>query len=129
MDVVRTKSAALTAAVAALPAAALLATAPTAHAVPDPDFAYSGGIHVRYYDAPLGLTADIWDDNNPDGTLEVCHYVSVGMNGTMPFTGNPVLIGRGPGSVYIPGQPLNEKWHVSVNCDGTGAGFDFAVHY
>ena len=129
MNIVRTKSAALAAAAAALAAPALLAAAATAHAVPSPDYGSSGVITVRYYDTPLGLTASIWDDNNPDGTVELCHYVSIGTNGTLPFNGNSVLNGHGPGSVYIPGRPLGERWNVSVHCDGTGESFDFSVTY
>jgi hypothetical protein len=129
MDIVRTKSAALAAAAAALAAAALLATAKTADAVPDPGFASKDGIALRYYDAPLGLTVTIWDHNNPDGTVEVCHYASVGANGSFPFNGNAVLNGRGPGSVFIPAQPLGQRWHVTVLCSGTGQSLDFSVNY
>src|SRR6266487_4432736 len=105
MDIVRTKSAALATAAAALAAAASLATAETADAVPDPSSAGSsvGGIHLHYNDVPLGMTATIYDDDNPDGTAEVCHYASIGADGSYPFNDNAVLNGRGPGIVFIPG--------------------------
>jgi hypothetical protein len=107
----------------------MLATAATTHAVPDPDYAYANGITVRYYDTPLGLTVSIWDDNNPDGTAEVCRYASIGANGSFPFNGNAVLNGRGPGSVFIPAQPLGQRWHVTALCSGTGQSLDFSVNY
>jgi hypothetical protein len=131
MGIVRTKSAALAGAAAALAAAASLATAKTADAVPDPSSAGSsvGGIHLHYNDVPLGMTVTIYDDDNPDGTAEVCHYASIGADGSFPFNGNAVLNGRGPGSIFIPGQPLGKKWHVTVLCSGTGESFDFSVNY
>lgn len=127
MKIVRRKSAALAA--AALAAPALLATTGTAHAVPDPGYASNGVMTIRYSDTLGGLTARVWDDNNPDGVAEVCHYVSIGANGMLPFNGNADLIGNGPGSVFIPGQPLGKRWSVTVQCDGTGQSLNFWVTY
>ena len=130
MNIVHTKTAALAAA-AALAAPALLATAGTAHAVPDPDYSSNGVVTLRYSDAPGGLVAKIWDDNNPDGIVEVCHYASSGVNTMLPlpFTGNAVLNGKGPGTIFIPGQPLGKRWSVTVNCDGTAQSWNFWVNY
>jgi hypothetical protein len=131
VNVVRAKSAAWAAAGAALAAPVLLATAGTARAVPDPGYASNGVMTIRYYDAPMGLTAKIWDDSNPDGVTEVCHYGSSGVGGTplLPFDGNAYLNGNGPGSVFIPGQPRDGRWSVTVHCDGTGQSLDFRVTY
>ena len=130
MGIIRTKFAALVTA-SALAAAASLATAQTADAVPDPSSAGSsaGGIHLHYNDVPLGMVASIYDDDNPDATAEVCHYASIGADGSLPFSGDAVLNGRGPGTVFIPGHPLGKKWHVTILCSGTGESFDFSVHY
>jgi hypothetical protein len=131
MDIVGTKSAAFAAAAAALAAASLLATAGTAQAAPSPDYQSNGVITIRYYEGPVGLgvNADIWDNNNPDGVVEVCTYASIGVNGALPFNGNAVLNGRGPGSIHIPGGPLGGQWNVTVNCNGTGQSFNFRETY
>jgi len=132
MDLFRAKSVASAAAAAALAAAALLATAAAAHAVPSPDYGSNGVITVRYYDTPSGLTASIWDNNNPDGTNELCDFISSGTNEKMvvPFRGSTVLNGHGPGSIYIGNQPsLGGPLHVRVFCEGTGESFEFSTTY
>jgi hypothetical protein len=129
MSSVRTKSAALAAAAVALAAPALLATAGTAHAAPTPAYHSNGVIGIRYYDASGGVTAKIWDHDNPDGVTEVCHYASVGAFGWLPFNADVGLNGRGPGSVHIPGGPEGKRWTVTVNCDGTGQSLAFTVTY
>jgi hypothetical protein len=131
MNIVRAKSAALAAAAVALAAAALLATAGTAHAAPSPDYQSNGPITVRYQEGQfgMGVNASIWDDNNPDGVVEVCHYESNGVGGALPFNGSAVLNGRGPGTVHIPGGPLGGQWNVNVHCDGTGESFNFSERY
>jgi hypothetical protein len=118
---------------AALAAAGLFATAGTAQAAPSPDHRSDGPITVRYYEGPfgLGVNANISDDSNPDGVVEVCQYASIGAGGTapIPFNGNAVLNGRGPGAVHIPGGPSGGLWNVSVHCDGTGASTNFTERY
>jgi hypothetical protein len=126
-----TKSAALAVAAAALAAPALLATAGTAQAAPTPEYRGGGSITVHYQEGPagLGVNTSIWDDANPDGVVEVCQYASAGTNGMLPFSGNAVLNGRGPGTVHIPGGPVGGQWNVSVHCDGTGQTANFPVYY
>jgi len=46
-----------------------------------------------------------------------------------PFSGNAVLNGTERGSLFIPGQPLGKRWHVTVLCSGTGQSLDFSVKY
>ena len=126
MKFVRAKSAALAAAAAG---PALLFTAGTAHAAPFPNYASNGPMTIRYSDASFGLTARIWDDSNPAGVAEVCHYVSIGADHSLPFNGEADLLGHGPGTVFIPGHPLGKRWSVTVNCDGTGQSLNFWVDY
>jgi hypothetical protein len=118
---------------AVLAAAALVATAGAAQAAPSPDYRSNGPITIRYNEGPfgLGVNASIWDDNNPDGVVEVCHYSSIGVNGTapIPFSGTAVLNGRGPGTVHIPGGPTGGQWNVSVHCDGSGQSMNFTETY
>jgi hypothetical protein len=118
---------------AVLSAAAMLATAAIAEAAPSPDYRSNGPITIRYAEGPfgLGVNASIWDDNNPDGIVEVCHYASIGAGGTspIPFNGNAVLNGRGPGTVHIPGGPSGGLWNVSVHCDGSGESLNFSETY
>jgi len=125
-----TKSAALAVAAVALAAPIVLATAGTAQAAPSPDYV-GGPITVRYQEGPagLGVNASIWDDANPNGVVEVCQYASIGTNGMLPFSGNAVLNGHGPGTIHIPGGPLGGHWNVSVHCDGTGQSANFPVYY
>jgi hypothetical protein len=132
MNVVRAKSAAWVAAGAVLTAAAWSATAATAHALPVPDRQSNGVISVRYYGNPVsGVTAQISDDSNPDGVTEVCVYSSIGTPGTapLPFSGNAVLNGKDPGSLFIPGDPIGGHWNVTVHCDGTNQSFSFFEAY
>ncbi len=129
MNVVPTKSATLAAACAALAAPALLATAGTAHAAPNPRYSGNGVMGVRYSDAPGGLTAYIWDHDNPDGVTEVCHYASNSPRGLMPFNADVSLNGNGGSSIFIPGQPNGWRWNVTVHCDGTGQFLDYSVTY
>jgi hypothetical protein len=130
MKVVRVKSAALALVAAALVAPPLLAIAGTAHARPEPHVGSNGIIGVRYFDAPGGLRATIWDHNNPDGVTEVCHYQSSWAGtGLIPFIGTAVVSGQGDGTLFIPGEPLGKQWDVNLNCDGTGQSLNLWVTY
>ena len=131
MNIIRTEFAALAVAAAASAAPILLATAGTAQATPSPANQSNGTITVRYQEGEfgMGVNADIWDNNNPDGVVEVCHYDSDGVGGALPFVGTAVLNGNGPGTVHIPGGPLGGRWNVNVHCDGTGQSFSFSERY
>jgi hypothetical protein len=131
VNIVRTKSAALVVAAAMSAAPVVLATAGTAQAAPSPANQSNGAITVRYQEGEfgLGVNASIWDNNNPDGVVEVCHYESTGVGGALPFNGTAVLNGNGPGTVHIPGGPLGGQWNVNVHCDGTGESFNFSERY
>jgi hypothetical protein len=128
---IRTKSAALAVAAAALAAPVLLATAGTAHATPAPVWESNGTLSLRYYDAPNGLNAWIKDNDNPDGVTELCHYDSTGqgLNALLPFNGVTLLNGHDSRSIFIPGHPHNASWNVTVHCDGTGQTLNFGVFY
>ena len=130
MNIVRTKSAALAVAAAMSAAPVVLATG-TAQAAPSPGNQSNGTITVRYQEGEfgMGVNASIWDNNNPDGVVEVCHYESSGVGGALPFNGTAVLTGNGPGTLHIPGGPLGGQWNVSVFCDGTGQSFNFTERY
>lgn len=128
--IVRAKSAALAAAAAALAAAVSVAAAGTAHAAPYPNVDSNGVIGVRYFDAPGGLRATIWDHSNPDGATETCYYQSTWLEtGMIPFNGSVVLNGNGDGTLFIPGSPLGKRWNVTLNCGGTGQSLNFWVTY
>jgi hypothetical protein len=130
VNIARTKFAALTLAAVAS-AVPVLVTAGTAQATPSPATQSNGTITVHYQEGEfgMGVNASIWDNANPDGVVEVCHYDSDGMGGALPFVGTAVLSGNGPGDVHIPGGPLGGHWNVSVHCDGTGQSFNFNERY
>jgi opacity protein-like surface antigen len=115
---------------AVLATAALSATAATVQATPTPAAGGNGVIGVRYFDAPGGLRATIWDHSNPDGATETCYYQSNWAGtGLISFNGSVVLNGQSDGSLFIPGDPLGKRWNVTLNCGGTGQSANFWVTY